>query len=110
MNEIVITLGDKEKIYSGTNKYQYDYGQTIRIIGDLPEDTIAEITNCISEPAGAAEIEDNLIQIPDKYFESGKSITVYLTQINGSERVTLYEISIPVYRRPKPSTQNNIGD
>ena len=105
MNEIVITLGDKDKIYSGTNKYQYDYGQTIRVIGNLPEDTIAEITNGISEPAEAVQIESNLIRIPDKFFATGKNITVYLTRLNGSERVTLYEISIPVYRRPKPNTQ-----
>ena len=82
-------------------RFMYDYGQKLRLIGQIPEGARADISN-LSEPAEVLDIVDNMIAIPNKYFLCNRDIHIYLGEEGPESWNTRREIVIPIEYRPAP--------
>lgn len=98
-NKVYVDLGDKKDITTAP-LYQFNIGMQIVLTGNIPGDARAEIATEGAETE-VVGIDLDTISIPDRLLMSGKDIHCYIVRlISQEERTTLYEIIIPVRRRP----------
>ena len=88
--------------YTSTKrKDQYDYGQKLEIIGlDLPD--VFEVDFCNEEDPDTVTMigQDNIVDVPDQFFETGRGILAYIYLHEGlDDGETEYRIFIPVGTR-----------
>lgn len=104
LNTVTAYLG-KGKSTTTAERYQWDYGQVLRIEGiNLPHSFQTHFSN--QPRVGTAKTfigTDGAVEIPDEYIITGKTIYAWIfLHESGTDGETVYSITIPVIPRPKP--------
>lgn len=82
--------------------WQMGYGRKLRFADiELPHTAEVHMCNVGDSEADRAIATDGVVELYDKYFETGKDVEVYvfLHPEEGSG-VTMYKVNIPIMRRP----------
>lgn len=111
MNDNIVIVKDLGllKTIKTESVYQWSFGLILRFEGmiDLPESFSVHFAN---DPVlGEAKQQvgsNNQVEIPDEYLISGKYIYAWIFLHSGADDgETVYAITIPVIKRPKPSEE-----
>ena len=102
LNVITVTVDGFSKITS-CPLYQWDYGQILKIEGiTLPGSYEVHFSQASANCTVLGDSDG--VQIPDAYLQIASDITAYLYLHQGEDDgETVYQITIPVIARPKPS-------
>lgn len=112
VNKIVTVVLKKDEISSADEAYQWNYGQILRIQGNLPK--AVEVHFSLEETSGTSVTRigttvDGVTEapIPDSLLENNNcsqdyTIYAYIYLEDGTAGRTEYEIAIPVKARTKP--------
>lgn len=85
---------------SATNiKYQFDYGQKLKIIG-MTDSYAVDLCNAGDNQTETVYPVEDTVEIPDRLFETGRNITAYIVEIGEGRRKTVCSFTIPVAKRP----------
>lgn len=104
LNTVTAYLG-KGKSTTTAERYQWDYGQVLRIEGiNLPHSFQTHFSN--QPRVGTAKTfigTDGAVEIPDEYLITGKTIYAWIfLHDSETDGETVYTITIPVIPRPQP--------
>lgn len=104
LNTVTAYLG-KGKSTTTAERYQWDYGQVLRIEGiNLPYSFQTHFSN--QPRVGTAKTfigTDDAVEIPDEYLITGKTIYAWIfLHDSETDGETVYTITIPVIPRPQP--------
>ena len=104
LNIVTAYLG-KGKSTTTAERYQWDYGQVLRIEGiNLPYSFQTHFSN--QPMVGTAKTfigTDDAVEIPDEYLITGKTIYAWIfLHDSETDGETVYTITIPVIPRPQP--------
>ena len=95
MDSIRVVL-NAEKIRTRP-KYRYDYGQVLEIDGVGA--AVVDICNAGDQYAETVTGQNGRVAIPDKFFEDGRDIVVYVVKQTERYRITTNVITIPIIER-----------
>lgn len=104
INIVTAYLGKSKRAVTA-ERYQWNYGQVLRINGvDLPHSFQAHFSN--TPIVGTAKTfigTDGQVEIPDEYLTTGKPVYVWIFMHHANtDGETMYFITVPVIPRPKP--------
>lgn len=104
INIVTAYLGKSKRAVTA-ERYQWNYGQVLRINGvDLPHSFQAHFSN--TPIVGTAKTfigTDGQVEIPDEYLTTGKPVYVWIFLHHANtDGETMYFITVPVIPRPKP--------
>lgn len=104
LNTVTAYLG-KGKSTTTAERYQWNYGQVLRIDGiNLPHSFQTHFSN--QPRVGTAKTfigTDGAVEIPDEYIITGKTIYAWIfLHESETDGETVYSITIPVIPRPQP--------
>lgn len=105
-NRIITALFREGECVAFTSPvYQYNYGQILKIEGvELPSIFEVQFANEGEEESATSIGQDNQVDIPDMFFESGKGIRAWIYLHDTAEDgETVYQIMMPVIERAEPS-------
>lgn len=78
-------------------KYRCDYGQVLEIVGQNA--AVVDICNAGDQYAETVTGQNGRVAIPDKFFEDGRDIVVYVVKQTERYRITTNVITIPIIER-----------
>ena len=94
-----------------TLKWQYDEGQIISFDDiTLPTAFECHFANTGDSTAERYLGQDNQVEIPAKYFWSGRPIDCYVVTVDPDSKQTAYKLTINVYNRPPQDGIEPSGD
>lgn len=108
LNEVIAEWKPGESLVGTSALTRFDYGQILKIIGgELPEEYDVEFAlhehGTIDE---TAEGDPAGVRIPDRLLQAcTQHIYAWVVIKNGNSRKTLFEIVIPVRKRPAIETR-----
>lgn len=105
-NNIVIASFSGCRSAVTVNRYQYDYGQKLHVLGIPGLPSVFEVHFASVPSSGEAKIwvgQDGVVDIPDEYLATGTPVYAWIFLHTGeADGETVYSIKIPVVRRPRP--------
>lgn len=103
MSAIILDFSESKEIVV-ERRYQYDYGQSVRIVGaDVSEPYELHFANKYLEHGIIVDGGVDTTLIPNELFHGGTDINVWTFLHDGeSDGRTMYHAVIPITRRPRP--------
>lgn len=105
-NNIVVASFSGCRSAVTVNRYQYDYGQKLHVLGIPGLPSVFEVHFASVPSSGEAKIwvgQDGVVDIPDEYLATGTPVYAWIFLHTGeADGETVYSIKIPVVRRPRP--------
>lgn len=105
-NRIITALFREGECVAFTSPvYQFNYGQILKIEGiELPSIFEVQFANEGEEDSTTSIGQNNQVDIPDMFFESGKGIRAWIYLHDTAEDgETVYQIMMPIIERAEPS-------
>ena len=99
-NNIVTALFGELRYCTTVAKWQYDYGQILKIEGvDLPAAYEVHFSNDLYGESTTQIGDENGVTIPDTYFTTGQMIYAWIYLHTENDGETVYVVRIPVRKR-----------